>query len=148
MSEYVGGSGAAGVRIVARDLARIPENLRAATRTKLRAAGSTVMQMAGANASWSSRIPGAMSLQTSLTGRSPGVAIVVNTAKAPHARPFEGIVADTWRHPVFEISGRPTVWVQQAARPYLLPAARAGYDVVVAGVEEAVDEALSKSGFR
>lgn len=148
MSEYVGGSGAAGVRIVARDLARIPEDLRAATRTKLRAAGSTVLREAASNASWSSRIPAAMSLQTSLTGRTPGVAIVVNTARAPHARPFEGIVADTWRHPVFERSGRPTPWVEQAARPYLLPAARSGYDVVVAGVEEAIDEVLSKAGFR
>lgn len=148
MGEYVGGAGAAGVRIVARDLAKVPEELRAAMRTRLKAAGSGVLRDAAVNASWSSRIPGAMSLQVAFTGRNPGVTIVVNTAKAPHARPFEGIAARSWRHPVFERYGGATPWVEQAARPYLLPAARAGYDVVVAGVQDALDEVLTRAGFR
>lgn len=145
MSEYVGGAGAAGVRIVARDLARIPEDLRAATRTRIRAAGSQVMQEAASNASWSSRIPGAMSLRTNLAGNTPGVTITVDTKKAPHARPFEGIVAGAWRHPVF---GHRDRWVEQAARPYLLPAARTGYELVATAIEDAVDDALTKAGFR
>jgi hypothetical protein len=148
VSEYVGGAGSAGLRIVARDLAKIPAELRRAARTRIKVAGESVLRQGQANASWSSRIPAAMSLQVSFSGRNPGVTIVVDSAKAPHARPFEGIVADTWRHPVFERSGRPTPWVQQAARPYLLPAAQAGFDLAVEGITAAVDEVLTNAGFR
>lgn len=140
-------TGAAGVRIVARDIARVPVELRRGRplRAAMRAAGAEVLHEAATNASWSSRIPHAMSLKLTFKDGIPGVTIVVNTAKAPHARPFEGIVKDSFRHPVFGDRG---VWVQQAARPYLLPAARAAYPVVAEALASAVDDALSSAGFR
>lgn len=141
-NEYVG---AAGVRVVARDIARVPVELQARLRPKIRAAGMEVLQAAAVNASWSSRIPGAMSLRSAFKDGSPGVTIRVDTTKAPHARPYEGIVKDSFRHPVF---GDRSNWVSQAARPYLLPAARAGYAVVAAAIGDAVDEALTAAGFR
>lgn len=140
---YVGGEGAAGIRVLAQHIARVPKEFQAALRPKIRAAGMVVLREAAMNASWSTRIPGAMSVRTTFKDGMPGVSIVVNVKKAPHARALEGIVSDHFRHPVF---GNENHWVEQSARPYLLPAARASYSVLAGAISDAVDEALKTNG--
>jgi hypothetical protein len=63
----------------------------------------------------------------------------VNTRKAPHARPYEGITSrgSTFRHPVFGHD----VWVEQETRPFLFPAVEAKKDAAVDLVKQAVREA-------
>ena len=137
-SEY---TGAAGLRLLAEDLRELPKTVRREVRPVMREAGQEALREASVNAQWSSRIPRAMKLTTSFVGRRAGVTITVDTSAAPHARPFEGIIRPTFRHPVFERAGRETPWVEQAARPYLLPAARATYRVIAERVGEAVARA-------
>lgn len=148
MTDQATPEGAAGMRIVARNLARVPVELRKALRPKMRDAGEAVKDDAAARASWSTQIPRSLELALSFKDGMPAVILSANASKARHARVFEGIVSKTFRHPVFEVEGRRTVWVAQAARPYLLPAAREGYEVVSAAVASAVDDALVTSGFR
>ena len=143
-THYVDEGGAPGLRLVAADLARLPKEVHARLRPRLRRAGETTLRRAQANAAWSSRIPGALSLRVSFSKRAPGVTIVASTAAAPHARAFEGILRDSFRHPVFGI--RDAAWVEQSARPYLRPAAQATGGMVVSESLAAVDEALTAVG--
>lgn len=127
-------------RSLTRDLAAVPDAARARLRTALRSAGQRVLDRARANASWSSRIPGAMRMRVRLTGERPGVIITVSAAAVPHARAFEGLLGgDYFRHPVF---GNRAAWVEQATRPYLWPAAAAEAPAVQREVRDAIDAAL------
>ncbi|EYR64650.1 hypothetical protein N866_07175 [Actinotalea ferrariae CF5-4] len=138
------GEGAASLNVTTDKLRRISPELRRALRPRLRAAGQITLAQAQANASWSRRIPRALSLQVSFAARNPGVAIVADASSAPHARPLEGILRDPFRHPVF---GRDDVpWVTQATRPFLRPAARSTGAQVVDEVSRAIDDALTASG--
>lgn len=136
-----------GVSLLVRDLQRIPTDLRKELRPRLRTAGEQVMASAKASASWSSRIPGALSLRVSFAGDRAGVYIEANAKRAPHARVYEGLMADPFRHPVFQNKRRDAAWVEQAARPFLLPAARGGYEAVVDAVGDAIDTVLAQHGF-
>lgn len=113
------------------DLTR--RELRKAIRTGL----SGIARDAKGRASWSTRIPGAITVGARLSG-SPGGYVKVAGAKAPHGRPYEGVTGSTFRHPVF---GGPA-WVTQSARPFLFPAAQAGLpaarDAIAAGVDRAL----------
>lgn len=91
------------------------KTLAANLRTRLRAVGNTVRDRARGNASWSTRIPA--SIKTSVTTK--GVSIKAGGKNAPHAAALEhGGQSGTFRHPVFSSD----VWVDQAARPFLIPA--------------------------
>lgn len=136
-----------GVSLLVRDLQRIPVELRKELRPRLTAAGNEVLGDARANAAWSSRIPGALTLRVSFAGDRAGVYIEANAKRAPHARVYEGLVADVFRHPVFARRGRSAPWVAQAARPFLLPAARGGFEAVVDAVDDAIDTVLTQHGF-
>lgn len=128
------------VRALTKDLAAVPDEVRKGLRPALRSAGQRVINRARASASWSSRIPGAMSLRVRLSGDRPGVMVTVSSAKAPHARPYEGLLGgSTFRHPVF---GYRNAWVQQATRPFLWPAAAAEAPAVQRDVRDAIDRAL------
>lgn len=137
-------SGSSGVRLLREDFRRIPAQLRPEIRRRTAAVGAKALRAAQQNASWSSRIPAALSLRTSFGGRNPGVEIVASQKKAPHARVYEGIVQSTFRHPVF---GDRDWWVAQRARPYLLPAARGAGAELALEVGRAVDEVLTARGF-
>lgn len=63
----------------------IRKNLRAG----IKDAGSGVLNEVKANASWSSRIPGATRLTIRYSLKGASVRIIVDHNKAPHARPFE-----------------------------------------------------------
>lgn len=134
-----------------RDLDGIPKDLKRKLRPKLREAGEIVAGQARVNASWSTRIPQATKVRTSFTLRNPGVSVVVDRKKAPHARPFEhGGEPGQFRHPVFQTFGgkRRTPWVPQPARPFLAPAAEAKGDEAARRVADAVDEATRDAGFK
>lgn len=131
---------------LARDLGQVPAELRRRLGVTLRAAAAPIVADARARASFSTRIPGAITTSARFTGRRPGVTVRVSRAKAPHARAYEGLTraGGTFRHPVF---GR-DVWVERSTRPFLAPAARAGSEPVFAAVSAAVEESARAHGWR
>lgn len=129
-----------------RDLGGIPKEMRRMLRPGLRKAGGRVLTRARSNASWSTRIPGATRIAVKFAGREPGVSIVTNAKRAPHARPYEGITGEaTFRHPVF---GNREVWVTQRTRPFLAPAADTEGDAVEKDIADVVDTVVRFGGFR
>lgn len=123
----------------------VPKELRPRLRKAIVSAGDAVAAQARSNAAWSTRIPSAIKTRVRF-GSSAGVRVVVDSKKAPHARPFEGIGSrdrdfrgGTFRHPVF---GRDR-WVEQQQRPFLVPALQAKQDEAVRAVQEAIDSAFS-----
>lgn len=125
----------------------LPREIQRELRPKMRQAGELVAAKARSNASeWSERIPGAISVRTSFGTRTAGAAVVVNSAAAPHARPYEGLSArgGTFRVPVF---GR---WLpdveSRATRPFLFPAGVACEAAAAHLVEQAVDSAIRRAG--
>ena len=134
-----------GLRLFLSQLQGMPPNIRTGLRTGLRAAGTTGVTQAKANASWSSRIPGAITMRTSTTARTAGVFLRVNSANVPHARPYEDITGrGFFRHPVF---GTDT-WVSEGSRPFLAPASASAREVAKAGADKAVRVAAARAGFR
>ncbi len=133
-----------GVRLLARDLARVPDAYRAEVRKPIREGGKRWVAKAQANAGWSSRIPAAISVTVRFAGDRAGVYIVSSVRKAPHARVYEGIVADVFRHPVF---GNTDVWVPGKARPYILPAVREAYDEMGDLLTDTLRTVLRRHGF-
>ncbi|WP_017585483.1 HK97 gp10 family phage protein [Nocardiopsis ganjiahuensis] len=133
------------IRRMIRQHGRFPADLRKSLRPRMKAAGQPVLADARRRAGWSTRIPRALRLATSFTKKQAGVSIVVSKAKAPHARPHEGITGNrTFRHPVH---GNRNVWVEQSTRPFLVPAADMHGRRVVEAVNQAVDEAARAAGY-
>lgn len=129
-----------------RDIGKIPKELKRELRPGLRAAAKPVLDRARRNASWSTRIPGATKISITFAGRRPGVKIVTNAKRAPHARPFENLGDQgTFRHPVW---GNRDVWVTQKARPFLFPALEVKGGEAVKEISRVVDRATRDAGFR
>ncbi|GAA4221537.1 hypothetical protein FHR32_005130 [Streptosporangium album] len=134
------------IRKLINDLGKIPPELRKALRPALKGAAEPIVADARGRASWSGRIPGAITLSVRLSKRNPGVSIRVRQTKAPHGRPWEGITgATSFKHPVF---GHRDRWVTQATQPYLAPAAAAGTDDVLDAAAQTVDQVAREAGFR
>lgn len=137
-----------GLRGLVADLGAMSPAMRAELRRGFRAAGAHALQRARANASWSSRIPGAISVRPLTGARTAGVFLRVDANRAPHARPYEGISqrggTRFFRHPVF---GDEDTWVSQASRPYLAPAVQASGPEADAAVESAVRAAARAGRF-
>jgi hypothetical protein len=128
-----------------RDLGQIPKDLQKELRPAVKKAAEVVKRDAQARSSWSTRIPGAMRVVVKLAGSGAGASVVVSAAKAPHARPYENLGnPGTFRHPVY---GNREVWVPQAARPFLFPAAQAKADAATEEIDKAVREVLRRNGF-
>lgn len=128
------------------DLGDIPKELSRELRPQMRKTAQPILNRARRNASWSTRIPKATRIQTSLSTRHPGVAIAVSGKKAPHAPLYENKgKPGSFRHPLF---GDRSHWYTQAARPFLRPAVDAYEDKVVADVDDVVDRVAHKYGFR
>lgn len=125
---------------ISRDMRRLTPETRRTVRPALKKAGAILADRARSNASWSTRIPAAITVQTSFRKDREKVQVRVNAKKAPHARPYEGITSrsGSFRHPVFGDGNRRgshdySVWVSSPTRPFLLPAAEsAGKEAVVA----------------
>jgi len=120
---------------LARRLGRVPAGLRKELRPKLRAGAGSIKSDMQDRASWSTRIPAA--IRTSDSGS--GVQISVDSAPAPHARPYEGHGNSTFVHPVF---GDREVLVTQSTRPFFYPAVKAGKDQLKRKISEAVAATL------
>lgn len=129
------------VRLLAEKFGKMPEDLSRQLKPKLLEAGRIVQHQAQANASWSTRIPGATKVTASVT-RNGGALIRVDSKAAPHARPYEGASGrgDTFRHPVF---GNTDVWVTEGTRPFLFPARKSKQAEAMASIAAAVKSATS-----
>lgn len=134
------------LRKLAADLKELQggKKLQAALRKNLKAAAEPAAAQVRSNASWSSRIPGAVGVQVRFTSKNPGVSIFVSRTKAPHARPIENSgKAGTFSHPVFG-RGR----ARQSARPFFFNQLERHMPQVERAVGEAMDEAARSAGFR
>jgi hypothetical protein len=122
------------VRALAERMGTLPAELRTELRPKLLHAASLIASDARNRASWSTRIPGAISVSASFNSRTGGASVRVSARKAPHARPYEGIDGNaTFRRQVY---GK--AWVTQETRPFLMPARRAKEATAIAEIAAAV----------
>jgi hypothetical protein len=139
-------SGSEDVVKLVNDLRKIGDGVGRNLGKEFKKAAGPVAQQARANASWSSRIPGAITVGVSSSRRFPGAQIKVSKDKAPHARLYEYPGrGGSFRHPVY---GNREVWVDQQGRPFIRPAVRAKGGEFVKAADRAVDSAAKAAGFR
>lgn len=129
----------------------IEGNLRVEMRRGIVAAAKPVADRVKANASWSSRIPGAVKTKVSFSAKSAGVTVYVDASKAPEARPLEnGGSGGTFRHPVFADQSRQTradyTWVSQKAHPFFGSASKSEDSKITAGINAIADAVEKKAG--
>jgi hypothetical protein len=129
------------IRAFADQLRDAPAELRTTLRREIRAEGKDVEGDIKANASWSSRIPGAVRTTVGFGARSSGVVIRVDAGKAPHARPLEfGNKPGFNRHPVFTYD----VWVDQPIRPFFFRAVTPAMPRLVGRVQGVIDDVFAR----
>lgn len=134
------------VSALATAFGRVPAEVAAALRPALLQAAQLVADQAKENASYSTRIPAAISV-SSRVSTNGGALVRVDSAQAPEARVLElgnagSRNAATFRHPVF---GTDT-WVIQDTQPFLFPAVKQKKDEAVALIREAVISAARLGG--
>lgn len=130
------------LRQAAADLREMSTEVRRGIRPALKEVAEPMVAQARANASWSTRIPGA--IRVSVLKR--GVEIRVSRKKAPHARSYEGIGGNqSFKHPVFGDRG---VWVQQGTRPFLDPAVKQHRKKIAPALMRVVEDAAKRHGYR
>lgn len=131
------------ISVLARELGKVPAELRKELRPKLRAGADHIVRDMRSRAGYSSRIPSAIRMSVSFSARSGGITIRVDNRRAPHARPLElgnhGGRASSFRHPVF---GNRDVWVTQPTRPFFFPAVKAGRAELRRHISDAVRASL------
>jgi hypothetical protein len=133
------------ITMLAKQLGSVPIELRRELRPKLRASAQHIVDDMRQRASYSTRIPGAIRMTVSFSGRGSGggVKIRVDSQKAPHARVLErgndGSRSSTFRHPVF---GNTDSWVSQKTRPFFFPAIKAGKTELRNNIRAAVAAAM------
>lgn len=134
------------LRLAVGELGQMTPVMRSELRRGLRLVGASTLSSAKGHASWSTRIPGAITLRVSTSSRSAGIYLRVDSAKAPHARPFEGLSSRTgfFRHPVF---GDTDVWVAQRERRFLLPAVLENRAGALRAAEDAITAAARAGRF-
>lgn len=125
---------------------KMPKEIKAELRPLLRKTGQAALVAVKGNASWSQQIPRATRLQISLAGKRPGVAVVTNRHRAPHARPIEHRgKPGRFRHPLF---GDRDTWVTQTAQPFMTEEAPKWQEAVRDGIGEIVDQVARRHGYR
>ena len=132
---------------LARDLHRMGPAGRRRLKKAFEEAGRPLEADARSRASWSSRIPGAISVRPLMSDvrGMVGVQLRVSSADAPHARPYEGMgQGGSFRHPVY---GNREVWVSQQTRPYAFPAVKATADKILPAIGDAYEAAARECGF-
>lgn len=146
MARVTDSRGTAELRLFIKQLGKMPKDIRSEIRPRLKGIGQAALFSVRARAIWSTRIPRATRLSIGLSKRNPGLSIVVDRNKAPHARPYEhGGEEGTFRAPLF---GNRHHWYEHAARPFLVPGATPWFEQTDREVLAAVDEAARKAGFR
>jgi hypothetical protein len=128
------------------DLRKIGDGVGRNLGKEFKKAAGPVAAQARSNASWSTRIPNAITVGVSSSRRYPGAQIKVSKDKAPHARLYEWPGhGGSFRHPVY---GNREVWVSQQGRPFIRPAVRAKGGEFIKACDRAVDETARAHGFR
>lgn len=132
--------GTASVSFIADKLRAVPKASQRAVRKAIVSSTSGLRSDMARRASWSTRIPGAIGMRVSFARAS--VELRVNSKRAPHARPYEGMGSPgTFRHPVY---GHRTVWVSQATRPFFFPAVQGKRQKIRDAVETAIIATLPR----
>lgn len=128
------------------DLKAVEGNLRVELRKGITAAAKPIVAAVQREASWSSRIPAAVKAKTSFAAKSAGVAITVDSRKAPEGRPLENAGnTGTFRHPVF---GDTTSWVAQTAHPFFWAGVKNADSQIETAMEAVMDAVAKKAGFK
>jgi hypothetical protein len=110
------------------------------TNVALREGAEIVAVKARGLASWSSRIPGSVRVG----GAGARTVVKAGNTNAPHAAAYEHHGnPGTFRHPVY---GNRSVWVSQAARPFLAPALASSEPQVVQTVVKKLDTMFASHG--
>lgn len=150
---------------LAQDLYKMGPAGRRALSKRLKKLGQPMLADARRRASWSTRIPGAITVRpvSNAAGARLGVALRVSAAQAPHARPYEGLGSrsaagtayegwgmvggggEGFRHPVF---GHQDRWVPQSHRPFAWPAVNAAASSGREEIVAAYEDAARQHGFR
>lgn len=125
--------------------------IRREIRNTLSQSGSELVTQVRQNASWSSRIPSATSVKTAFSATRGRAEIVVDSKRAPHARPLEmgskGSGGAFVRHPVFDSDKPATRWATMPTRPFFQPAVDHLAPVVSRRMEEDLDKIARAAGF-
>lgn len=128
------------------DLKNVEGNLRVELRHAMSALAAPLVSAVKQEASWSSRIPGAVRPKTSFAAKSAGLSVSVNSKTAPEARPLEHKgQGGNFRHPVF---GDRTTWVAQPARPFFWAAVKSQDRVTDQAMTDVMDAVARKAGFK
>lgn len=132
---------------LARDLRALGGQVSRGVNRQYKAAVQPIARSARQRASWSTRIPAALKVQTARSLARPGADIVVSGV--PHGRLYEGLTSGgrkTFRHKTFGRGGS-TGWVSQATRPYIRPAVAEGREALKTAVDTAVITAAKAQGW-
>jgi len=136
---------------LARDLHRMGPKGRRALRRRMKPLGAPLLADARSRASWSTRIPDAISVQPIADENRVrlGVQLRVSVQKAPHARAYEGLSnqgnVGYWRHPLFGDTDR---WYRQKTRPFAVTAVLAKAAATREALLGAYEDAAREAGFR
>lgn len=134
-----------GFKFLIDQLRDVPRELRPAIRRAVAQAAQAFVVDVAQDASWSSRIPSAVRTKTSFAAKGSGVRVFVDSRKAPHARPYEGMAPggneSKFRHPVF---GNENVWVTQATRPFFRKNVEKHREKVLDAIETALIQTLPR----
>lgn len=128
------------LRTLIADLHAVPPDMAGEMEPGVRDAGEIILDEMRRRSDWSTRIPGATTLSVSGAHAS----ITVSSIIAPHARPYEGLSGDPFRHPVF---GNTDNWVPQAARPFFFDSVTDKADEARDRMGDRVDRVLERHGF-
>ena len=126
------------------ELKAMEGNLQVELRRGIRAAATPMARAVQANSSWSSRIPGAVSVKPSFTAKRASVRIVVDASKAPEGRVLEhnGESGD-FKHPVW---GHRDRWVAQPAKPFFYSSLERSVEAEIA-MRAVMARVATKAGF-
>jgi hypothetical protein len=140
----VAGTGSADVRKLINDINKMKGDIPRHMNREMREAARPVAETAKRNASWSTRIPGAISVGTSRSQRLPGATIKVSKS-VPHARLYEfGANGATFRHQTYGHDP----WVVENVRPFIAPAIAQHAESFAKALDKAVSKAAAAAGFR
>lgn len=130
------------LKALIRDLGQVPAAVQRTMRPAILKAGQPVLAQMKSNASWSTRIPGAITMKPA--GSFAGVQFRVNSGPAPHARPYEHFgEPGTFRAPLW---GNREHWYPHRARPFFYRAVEEKADEVVNVLADAVMQAAEQHG--
>ncbi|GAA0347873.1 HK97 gp10 family phage protein [Actinoallomurus spadix] len=125
-----------------RDLGQVPPAIRKELRPVVKQAAQPTLARMKSNASWSTRIPGAITMRAANT--TIGVRFRVNAGRAPHARPYENDGNQgTFRAPLW---GDREHWYPHQARPFFYRAVEATADQVRDALGDAVMDIAARHG--